>query len=65
MPIEGIGSDELAAAVVLAAVVLEAVLVGWSPPRSRKKVSAPTPSRATTTAAMIHGSGLFFCGGCP
>jgi hypothetical protein len=53
---------------VLDAVVADvelAVFVGSSSPRSRKNSRTPTPARTTTTAAMIHGRGLFFCGGWP
>jgi hypothetical protein len=46
-------------------VVEEAVFVGSSSPLSRKNSRTPTPASTTTTAAMIQGSGLFFCGGCP
>ena len=58
-------SEELDSVVDVAGVVELAVLVGSSSPRSRKNSSTPTPASTTTTAAMIQGRALFFCGGWP
>jgi hypothetical protein len=50
--------DELVADVVLAAVAVLSSLFRTT------KSTTPAATRTTTTAAMIHGRGLFF-GGCP